>query len=91
MEEGDRGQAFTGDRRWQANVELEAEGSGDLVLRELAQRAPLRIDATEDLGLVRVLTTELRTLVAGAATVELRLGSHARLSRRRLQAVLRWV
>jgi DNA polymerase-3 subunit epsilon len=40
---------------------------------------------------LRVLTTELRGLAAGAATVELRLGPHARLSRRRLQAVLRWV
>jgi hypothetical protein len=40
---------------------------------------------------LRVLTTELRGLAAEAATVELRLGPHARLSRRRLQAVLRWV
>jgi hypothetical protein len=40
---------------------------------------------------LRVLTTELRVLVAGATHVELRLGLHARLSRGRLQAVLRWV
>jgi len=40
---------------------------------------------------LRVLTTELRTLAGQAASVELRLGPHARLSRRRLQAVLRWV
>jgi DNA polymerase-3 subunit epsilon len=40
---------------------------------------------------LRVLTTELRRLPAEASTVELRLGPQARLSRRRLQAVLRWV
>jgi DNA polymerase-3 subunit epsilon len=40
---------------------------------------------------LRVLTTELRGLAAEAATIELRLGPHARLSRRRLEAVLRWV
>jgi DNA polymerase-3 subunit epsilon len=40
---------------------------------------------------LRVLTTELRPLVAGAAPLELRLGAHARLSRHRLEAVLRWV
>lgn len=40
---------------------------------------------------LRVLTTELRTLVAVAPSVELRLGAHARLSRRRLEAMLRWV
>ncbi len=40
---------------------------------------------------LRVLTTELRRLAAEASTVELRLGPQARLSRRRLQAVLRWV
>jgi DNA polymerase-3 subunit epsilon len=40
---------------------------------------------------LRVLTTELRGLVAEAPTVELRLGPHVRLSRGRLQAVLRWV
>ena len=40
---------------------------------------------------LRVLTTELRALVGGSATVELRLGPTARLSRGRLQAVLRWV
>jgi hypothetical protein len=38
-----------------------------------------------------VLTTELRALVAGTGPVELRLGPCARLSRRRLRAVLRWV
>jgi hypothetical protein len=40
---------------------------------------------------LRVLTTELRGLAAGTGSVELRLGPHARLTRRRLQAVLRWV
>ena len=40
---------------------------------------------------LRVLTTELRGLAAGPGSVELRLGPHARLSRRRLQTVLRWV
>ena len=40
---------------------------------------------------LRVLTTELRVLAAATDSVELRLGEHARLSRRRLQAVLRWV
>ncbi len=40
---------------------------------------------------LRVLTTELRVLVDGATYVELRLGLHARLSRERLRAVLRWV
>ena len=40
---------------------------------------------------LRVLTTELRLLAAEAESVDLRLGAHARLSRRRLQAVLRWV
>jgi hypothetical protein len=39
----------------------------------------------------RVLTTELRGLAAGAASVELRTGRHARLTRARLQAALRWV
>jgi len=40
---------------------------------------------------LRVLTTELRAVAAQAASVELRLGPHARLARGRLQAVLRWV
>jgi DNA polymerase-3 subunit epsilon len=40
---------------------------------------------------LRVLTTELRTLVKTAASLELRLGAHARLSGRRLQTALRWV
>jgi hypothetical protein len=40
---------------------------------------------------LRVLTTELRTLVKTADSVELRLGLHARLSRRRLSTALRWV
>jgi DNA polymerase-3 subunit epsilon len=40
---------------------------------------------------LRVLTTELRGLAAGAASVDLRVGRHARLSRDRLRAVLRWV
>jgi hypothetical protein len=38
-----------------------------------------------------VLTTELRALAAEAASLELRLGPHVRLSRRRLQTVLRWI
>ena len=40
---------------------------------------------------LRVLTTELRTLAADARSLEVRLGAHVRLSRRRLGAVLRWV
>jgi DNA polymerase-3 subunit epsilon len=40
---------------------------------------------------LRVLTTELRRLAAGASSVEMRLGAHARLTGRRLEAVLRWV
>jgi len=40
---------------------------------------------------LRVLTTELRVPAAGAGLVELRFGPHARLSRLRLQAILRWV
>jgi hypothetical protein len=40
---------------------------------------------------LRVLTTELRGLATEAASIELRLGPHARLSRRRLRTVLRWV
>jgi hypothetical protein len=40
---------------------------------------------------LRVLTTELRTLAADAPWLELRLGATTRLSRRRLQAVLRWL
>jgi len=40
---------------------------------------------------LRVLTTELRRLAVEADAVELRFGPHALLSRRRLQAVLRWV
>ena len=40
---------------------------------------------------LRVLTTELRTVAAQAGSVELRLGRRARLSRARLQAVLRCV
>jgi len=40
---------------------------------------------------LRVLTTELRSLVDGAGDVELRLGPYARLSRKRVRAVLRWV
>ena len=40
---------------------------------------------------LRVLTTELRALTADAASVEVRLGLHARLSHRRLRAVLRWL
>jgi len=40
---------------------------------------------------LRVLTTELRSLVDGAGDVELRLGPYARLSRKRARAVLRWV
>jgi DNA polymerase-3 subunit epsilon len=57
--------------------------------RTLAERRTAFDVATFDR--LRVLTTELRRLAAGPATVELRLGPHARLSRRRLQAVLGWV
>jgi DNA polymerase-3 subunit epsilon len=53
-----------------------------------ARRAAFDLAAFDRL---RVLTTELRTLATEALSVELRLGLHARLSRRRLQAVLRWV
>jgi DNA polymerase-3 subunit epsilon len=52
------------------------------------RRAALDVAALDRL---RVLTTELRTLARVAPSVELRLGAHARLSRRRLEAVLRWV
>jgi DNA polymerase-3 subunit epsilon len=40
---------------------------------------------------LRVLTTELRTLAAGAASVELRFGLRARLSQPRLRRLLRWL
>jgi hypothetical protein len=40
---------------------------------------------------LRVLTTELRRLATDAPSIEVRLGRHARLSRRRLETVLRWV
>jgi DNA polymerase-3 subunit epsilon len=40
---------------------------------------------------LRVLTTELRTLAGEAERIELRLGTHARLSPGRLGVVLRWV
>jgi len=40
---------------------------------------------------LRVLTTGLRALATESASIDLRLGVHARLSRRRLQAVLRCV
>jgi DNA polymerase III subunit epsilon len=40
---------------------------------------------------LRVLTTELRTLTTEAPSLELRLGAHVRLSRQRLETVLRWV
>jgi DNA polymerase-3 subunit epsilon len=59
-----------------------------------ATRSPAARRAGFDLAAfdrLRVLTTGLRTLAAEAPSLELRLGAHARLSRRRLQAVLRWV
>jgi DNA polymerase-3 subunit epsilon len=57
--------------------------------RTLAERrAAIDVAAFDRL---RVLTTELRGLATGAASIELRLGPHARLSRARLRAVLRWV
>jgi hypothetical protein len=40
---------------------------------------------------LRVLIIELRTLAAGATSVELRLGRHARLSQARLRRSLRWL
>jgi len=40
---------------------------------------------------LRVLMTELRTLAAGAPSVELRFGRHARLSQLRLRRALRWL
>jgi DNA polymerase-3 subunit epsilon len=57
--------------------------------RSLAERRASFDVATFDR--LRVLTTELRTVAAQAPDVELRLGAHARLSRARLQAALRWV
>jgi len=57
-------------------------------------RAPAERRAAFDVATfdrLRVLTTELRGLATEASSIELRLGPHARLSRRRLQAVLRWV
>ncbi len=81
-------------------------GSGAVVARsELAlgapvpvppgyARAPAERRASFDVATfdrLRVLTTELRPLAAQAESVELRLGQHARLSRGRLRAVLRWV
>jgi DNA polymerase-3 subunit epsilon len=57
--------------------------------RPLAERRAAFDLATFDR--LRVLTTELRVLASGAGAVELRLGAFARLSRRRLRAVLRWV
>jgi DNA polymerase III subunit epsilon len=58
--------------------------------RTAAERRPAFDVATFDR--LRVLTTEVRGLAAAeAAAVELRLGLHARLSRVRLEAVLRWV
>jgi hypothetical protein len=57
--------------------------------RALGERRAVFDVATFDR--LRVLTTELRGLAAGSGSVELRLGPHARMSRRRLQAVLRWV
>jgi hypothetical protein len=57
--------------------------------RSLAERRALFDVATFDR--LRVLTTELRGLTAEATSIELRLGPHTRLSRSRLQAVLRWV
>ena len=57
--------------------------------RSVAERRAAFDVATFDR--LRVLTTELRVLAAGAGHVELRLGQNARLARRRLQAVLRWV
>lgn len=58
------------------------------------ERPPARRREALDLAAfdrLRVLTTELRALADGAGTLELRLGRQARLSRRRLQAVLREV
>jgi len=57
--------------------------------RALGERRAVFDVATFDR--LRVLTTELRGLAAGSGSVELRLGPHARMSRRRLQAVLLWV
>jgi DNA polymerase-3 subunit epsilon len=57
--------------------------------RPLAERRAVFDVATFDR--LRVLTTELRGLAAEAGAIELRLGPHTRLSRRRLGAVLRWV
>ena len=59
-----------------------------------AGRSPAERRAAFDLATfdrLRVLTTELRTLVADATSVEIRLGENARLSRPRLATVLRWL
>jgi DNA polymerase-3 subunit epsilon len=79
---------------------------GEIVAREgLARGAPLPVPAGWErpaaerragfdlvrFDRLRVLTTELRTLAAGAASVELRFGPHARLSQARLRRVLRWL
>jgi DNA polymerase-3 subunit epsilon len=81
-------------------------GSGAVVARsELEPGAPLPLPpghartpgerrASFDVATfdrLRVLTTELRTAAAQSESVELRLGRRARLSRARLQTVLRWV
>jgi len=58
-------------------------------LRPPAERRAMFDLATFDR--LRVLTTELRGLAAGAGAVQLRLGPYTRLSRCRLRAVLRWV
>lgn len=57
--------------------------------RTPAERRPSFDVATYDR--LRVLTTELRGLAAEAPSIELRLGQCARLTRRRLLTVLRWV
>lgn len=79
---------------------------GEIVAREeLAPGAPLPVPAGWErpaaerragfdlvrFDRLRVLTTELRTLAAGAASVELRFSPHARLSHARLRRVLRWL
>jgi DNA polymerase-3 subunit epsilon len=74
-------------------ADVASEAAAPIPIGATARGAALR-RATFDVSAfdrLRVLTTELRTLAAADLPLELRLGAHVRLSRRRLRAVLRWV
>jgi DNA polymerase III subunit epsilon len=101
---GDCSVAWTGPRAGKRRLLVIA--SGAVVAREDLEpdvplpvppghaRSPAERRAAFDVATfdrLRVLTTELRTVAEPAADVEVRLGPHARLSRGRLRAVLRWV